>query len=285
MKTEQPFYVWPDSDPPIYVPRVTQITSLAPKPQLIEWMRREMARVVLSQVALNESLRDQLVWGDDNIESVLQANLENWLKLSDQDGLRAASIGLNVHAVCEHIARGGPGWDDMLEMDDDTVCRCVLAFKRWFDASVQDVLGIEDIVYGQFNTFGDPLRYGGRRDLRVVLKPGAIIEATGDKRRKETRTSTGGITATVDIKTSGQHYPEYGLQLAAYSHAADTPDDLLLTIRLDKENGQFYVKQWEPYKNREAFKVALALWYHFNGAGLAAQAKKHAEQQRVETPR
>jgi len=81
LKTEQPFYVWPDSDPPIYVPRVTQITSLAPKPQLIEWMRREMARVVLSQVALNESLRDLIGGTLDTYLSVVSNRINQVMKI------------------------------------------------------------------------------------------------------------------------------------------------------------------------------------------------------------
>lgn len=137
----------------------------------------------------------------------------------------AQQRGTAAHLACE--------FDDQGDLDEESLSPQLDALLQGWRKFRKDFrprwLGIESRLYHR------TLGYAGTADRFADI---------------------GGKVWCIDIKTSKVAHPSWGMQTAAYSHAAGVPDAARMTVRLTP--GGYHVDQWSDPDDWDAFRGLLA---------------------------
>ena len=148
---------------------------------------------------------------------------------------KAADTGTIAHAMVEGELKG-KDWRDLVNLKgitDDMVGRAENAYLAWLEwaRTVNFTL-----LRSELSLVHDKLGYGGTIDIAAIKNETCII----------------------DLKTSGDVYPDHKIQLAAYGdlYNYNFPHDPIRAyylLRLGKEDGSFAYHYWPELSN--AFRV------------------------------
>jgi predicted RecB family nuclease len=196
---------------------------------------------------------NETYWSVTSIVSVVRKPyLEYWRgelgnEKADQIKEEAAQIGSRLHDWCLQInsAFSTNGKVDVQLYRNAPPL--VTQYINWLNKAVSEVKLYESVVVSR------TYRYAGRLDL--------VAKLAGDK-----------TYSVIDIKTSNQVWPEYGMQLAAYQHALKEQGiiaERLLIVHLDKNTNKLSVREFDdPDRCFRAFLAALVL---FDYMGYSSQ--------------
>lgn len=262
-----------------FVPSVTTVCSVLAKPGLTRWLQEQAIIAAADDLALYGEVLDYQTYSGPMkpaLSDFVAGGMNKWLEDANEQSRIAAGIGIEVHETLEHFHKG-----EAYELYPDRLATgLVLSYQDWYTASVVKPLLVERQVFGVGQLSG--LAYAGTLDLCAQLGPKPIIYQT----EKRTRYGEQTRLAVVDIKTSGDYYPEMGMQLAAYAASElvenaiaqyGDMDPYLLTVRLDKESKRYYVKEWSFQRYYTMFEAALRLWYELNPSAAENYGKKMAK--------
>lgn len=133
---------------------------------------------------------------------------------------RARDRGKDVHLACQLFDEDDLD-EEALQRLDPEVFGYFEGWKRFMRDCEPNWTAIEQPVFHKL------LRYAGTPD-----RFGSLTWAGGPVEE-----------AQVDIKTSQQSHPVWGIQTAAYNHAAGTPHRLRLTVQL-RPDGTYKILPW-----------------------------------------
>ena len=185
-------------------PSVTTTTGIINKPALVGWAKK-VTRVAIQDKLQSILEKDPSVLNKDNIRDYIE------LALGSNAYSVAADIGNEVHNGIECIIQGLP------YEPPELVEHMINQFKAWYNTT--DI----EILHTEIRLFSDKFEFGGTADAIGYYKG----------------TNTPII---IDWKTSAGIYPEYWLQVAAYSAAwcemtGEVPKDAYI-LRFPKQRGQ-----------------------------------------------
>ncbi len=150
----------------------------------------------------------------------------------------AASLGTQVHDWVEQYIKARLSKNKEPEMPkDEKILNGAIAFIDWVKDNKVKFLASEKLVYSK------KYNYVGLLDVKARVN---------------------GELTLCDIKTSNGIYPEYFMQVSAYRQADEEESgekyDKMMILKLDKNNGDFGVHEFDNYKEHfAAFKSALNL--------------------------
>ncbi len=192
-------------------------------------------------------------WSTTSVLSVVRKPyLERWrgeLGNSEADRIveEAAEIGTAIHDLCSAINNTFHATGKVDVQLYRNAPPLVMQYITWLNRTVSEVKLWESVVVSR------TYRYGGRLDL--------VAKLIGDK-----------TYSVIDIKTSKQVWPEYGMQLAAYQQALKEQGivaERLLVVHLDKITNKLSVHEFDnPDRCFRAFLAALVL---FDYMGYSSQ--------------
>lgn len=181
---------------------------------------------------------------------------------ADRIAAEAAALGAAVHEAVRlfNLALRPDGrfrpFDDAYSALEPPERRLVDAYIAWHDAAVARTVAVERRVTHH------GYQYAGTLDL--------LVEIRGDT-----------LPALVDIKTTGDVYPEQALQLAAYQAALESEDVRVgrrLIVWLPKDDlGRYQVVEFGPDAYPMDFRhflYALELWRRFEGRVLDVRSTR-----------
>ncbi|MGB9791314.1 MAG: PD-(D/E)XK nuclease family protein [Thermacetogeniaceae bacterium] len=196
---------------------------------------------------------NEIYWSVTSIVSVVRKpGLERWRGeignvAADRVAEEAAQLGSTIHDWCAKI---NETFNSQGRIDPQRyihVPPVVFQYIVWLNKAVTEVKLWESVVVSR------TYRYAGRLDL--------VAKLAGDK-----------TYSVIDIKTSKQVWPEYGMQLAAYRQALKEQGiiaDRLLVVHLDKITNRLGVHEFDnPSRCFQAFLAALTL---FNYLGFDSE--------------
>lgn len=178
---------------------------------------------------------------------IAKPGLDGWKKKvgfeeAERIAAESAFFGTLVHKGCERVALGEPARDVMRELlgqGELTASQCVEAFGRWLREAVEEVLGVERMVWSE------RFEYAGTTDLLVLLKDGRAMVA--------------------DIKTSKSLSETYRIQLEAYRLALEERgewyDGRMVVWLPSSHPGACIEREYaDDTGDRRAWRAALALY-------------------------
>lgn len=177
---------------------------------------------------------------------IAKPGLDGWKRKvgfeeADRIAETSTTFGMLVHKQCERVSKGEPADVIIADLErggDRSAARCVDAFARWLDSTVERVIATEHTVWS------DVYGVAGTADLVVELKDG---------RR-----------AVVDIKTSKSLSETYRIQLEAYRLMLEErgePCDTRLVVWLPSSHpGTFVEREYADHEtDRRAWRACVAL--------------------------
>ena len=156
-------------------------------------------------------------------------------------GRDAAEIGTVVHNWIESAIKFKMvGGSAPKVPKGDEINNCIKAYKAWSRERKPVWLASERKIY--YHDPGGVNCYAGTVDALAEIDDKLCV---------------------IDFKTSKKIYKPYHLQVAAYSHAIATQDDIdvpmAMILRFDKETGQFQEKLYDPKPHMPMFFHCLDL--------------------------
>ena len=226
------------------IPSVTGILDKAiDKPWLAGWAAK-MCGVYLQDNAIefvNTCITDDKQVDEIAIEEFIKDMKASRYRASS----KAANIGTLVHKTIEHYIAANLS-NGMIAMPERPVNENAMnSLKAYFDWEKENEV---EYIESEFKIYNNMSEYAGTCDIDAVIN---------------------GKRAIVDIKTSNQFDPKMGLQLAAYQAARERehkgPYETRYIIRLDKESGKPYMKEYPDFKeDYDGFLGALNLYNSLN---------------------
>jgi hypothetical protein len=213
------------------LPSVTEVLKMLPKPGLISWQKRQ---VLMSALTLTR-LQDE---PDDTYIARILAD-------SDEQARIAREKGTAIHGAIERYMFG-----QSVSKEYMIYVRAVIdaLYKYFSDHFLLGMSILTDYYYEPEKSFANVgLGYGGKvdlhnQDLRIIL----------DFKTKEFSEETDKLT-----------YPEHVIQLEAYRHGLEMPDDArILNVFVSTSNpGLVRVVEHEHNpKHWQTFLACLELW-------------------------
>lgn len=166
--------------------------------------------------------------------------LDEALTIHNKKKEEAADIGSQVHDWAEKYALSKIEGSPLPDINDDMpepVLNGINGFLDWVGENNVEFLEAERMIYSKEHGFV------GLTDLVAKVNDKKVI---------------------IDYKTAKGIYNEMGYQIAAYKEAWEEEMeenlDGAMILHFNKENGDFTVKEYEPFDVKENFKTFLACY-------------------------
>ena len=170
---------------------------------------------------------------------VVEHIYEGILTASKAISEHAADIGSDVHGWISEAIKYKLGKGEMPDMpEDEEAINCINAFKKWARDNNPEWISTEEKIYYDDDE-NDPAKYSYAGTVDAVVNIGNMV-------------------CVLDFKTSKKIYKPYHLQIAAYQHALRkmygwTDSIRAIILRLDKENGEYQEKRFDPSGSTSIF--------------------------------
>lgn len=234
-------------------PSVTAIIDQLFHPALLYWAVKEAVNYIGDKL-------DKVISGELELDKISSVKLlEEAKKEHERIRDQAADVGSKTHKVIELFVKG-EDWQSYLK-DKDEIVEPFGAFLEWDEKNRLDVMYSEAVVCSK------KYKYAGTLDIIGFLKDKLYI---------------------IDLKTSSAFREGYKMQLSAYRQAVDESGGVWVKnyneyvfkpiphkvqrmgiLRLDKETGKPYFKEYDNKTYRRHLKMFLCLckFYHLKKEG------------------
>lgn len=153
----------------------------------------------------------------------------------EEQSRKAAEWGTRIHEECDNMHKTG-----VLVRKDDTF-PFIEDYERWFKENITEVIFSEKTIVNK------SLGYAGRVDLVAEHKEYGTVVID---------------LKTQKVKKEAIFYPEWGMQLAAYSNAIEPLPNGMLSIVINSATpSPIAVKRWDDKdRHNNAFLACCNLW-------------------------